>query len=236
MMSGDIFTCGNREALVAYLYDECDAENRVRMAAHLSQCGDCSDELASLLTTRRLLTAWTPPEVDLGFRLPEGEGAGGAGRGSLRGSGGRPQWWRQPLPAWAQLAAAVAIFAAGLAAGSLSTPGDRPAAAPGVQGDLAAAVADLDARVRGIEAATDRVAPQTVRAASTPDDLMPRVSAQMATFERRIRGDLVTREEVARVVMQFKREEALERQQMREEFQTGLNDVSRIVLRLNNAE
>jgi anti-sigma factor RsiW len=240
MTHGDTYTCGDQDLLIAYLYDECRGPERAAVAAHLSRCPRCSDELASLASARRLLAAWTPPEVSLGFRLPDG--AAGAGAPSTA-PGSRPSWWRQPLPAWAQVAAAVAIFAAGLGAGMASTP--DAANAELMQRELsaaAAAVEALESRIRGIEqiaqtTATGRDAASAARAPSTPQvDVMPRVNAQIATSERRIRSDLATRQELALGLVQLKQEEALMRQQMREEFQTGLNEVSRVFLSWRNGE
>jgi anti-sigma factor RsiW len=236
MMNADTFSCGDRDVLIAYLYAEGDEQQRAVVAAHLARCQSCTDEIAGLSETRHLLTAWTPPEVALGFRLPES--SAGAGSQASSGPGGRVAWWRQPLPAWAQLAAAVAIFAAGLGVGASTTPQRDVAAEVEAQRELAAAVASLqslESRVRGIE---QNAAPQRaeITRASALGDVMPRVTAQMASFERRIRGDLPTREEMALGMFQLKREEALSRQHLREEFQNSLNEVSRFLLQRQNGE
>src|SRR5690606_9504323 len=90
----------------------------------------------------------------------------------------RPQaWWRQPLPAWAQVAAAILIFAAGLAIGR-QQPGDAGLQAArvlepdvtltppaGVQAQPVITRDDLallDERLRAIESASER----TTRAAA----------------------------------------------------------------------
>ncbi|HTM01944.1 MAG TPA: zf-HC2 domain-containing protein [Vicinamibacterales bacterium] len=144
--------CGDADALITYLYGEGTEEQRERIEAHLVQCARCAEEVATLGATREQLAAWTPPDRALGFQitqtaadrsasgmvLPFGAaqgpsaalGAGplaGLGAGKLFDVGHQPpsRWWHQPLPAWAQLAAAVAIFASGLAIGAarnLSTP------------------------------------------------------------------------------------------------------------------
>jgi hypothetical protein len=225
--------------LIAYLYEEGDPQERAAVAAHLARCPGCSDEIAGLLGTRHLLTAWTPPEVALGFRLPEQ--IAGAGSQPSSASGGGVAWWRQPLPAWAQLAAAAAIFAAGLGIGASTTPQRDVAAELEAKRDLAAAVArlesleSLESRVRSIEQNAG-ARPAEITRASAPGDIMPRVTAQMATFEKRIRGDLATREEMAVGMFQLKREEALNRQQLREEFQNSLNEVSWVLLHRQNGE
>ena len=103
------FQCGDRAALVSYLYDECDPQERETIAAHLAGCLACAEEIEALGATRRMLPAWTPPAAPLGFQITGSE----APAAVLRPS----RWWQRPLPAWAQAAAAAAIFAAGLAAG-----------------------------------------------------------------------------------------------------------------------
>lgn len=227
---------------MAYLYDEGDERERAAAAAHLARCPGCSEELAGLSETRHLLTAWTPPEVALGFRLPEhAAGAGSQSSSEPGGSGGRMAWWRQPLPAWAQLAAAAAIFAAGLGIGASTTPQRDAAAELGRQRELAAAVKaleSLESRVRGIERTTaslDAAAAGHTTASAEAPDVMPRVTAQFATWEQRMRSHLATREELAQLVVQVKREEALSRQHLRDEFQSGLNEVSRVLLNWRNA-
>ena len=105
------FDCGNYEALVEYLYDECGPAERSAIAAHLVMCGRCAAEVASLRATRAELSTWTPPAVHLGFRLVSESGPVNVLRPA--------RWWARPLPAWAQAAAAVVIFAAGVGLGVL---------------------------------------------------------------------------------------------------------------------
>jgi len=111
------YTCGETGALVAYLYDECEPELRESIDAHLSQCGSCASEIEGLGRTRRQLGAWTPPVAELGFQMPP------------PAFDARLPWWRAPLPAWAQAAAATAIFGTGLLIGaSGGWAGDGPVA------------------------------------------------------------------------------------------------------------
>jgi hypothetical protein len=101
--------CGDHEALVSYLYDECAPHERRAISAHLAICRSCAEELMALGATREQLALWTPPDVQLGFRIVSDP---------PRGSVLRPaRWWRQPMPAWAQAAAAVVIFATGVTLG-----------------------------------------------------------------------------------------------------------------------
>lgn len=158
--------CPSHESLVTFLYDECEPAERTSIAAHVSICTLCTDEIHALSDTRAHLASWSPPALPLGFQLtragseqpsnvlrPEWRGS----RSSQSGS-----WWKQPLPAWAQAAAAVAIFAAGMSAGTFrSTPADtRPAAsttqavsvgAPEVATVSQEAVDALEARLLAVE-------------------------------------------------------------------------------------
>jgi hypothetical protein len=122
----DINTCGNHELLVSYLYDECEPAERQSIAAHVAICASCAEELRTLGDVRIDLAAWSPPAPPLGFQITRAESeqpasvlrpAGLASRRS-RSEG----WWRQPLPAWAQAAAAALIFAAGMSAGAWRSP------------------------------------------------------------------------------------------------------------------
>jgi hypothetical protein len=107
----DIFQCGDSSALVAYLYDECVPGEQELIAAHVKQCPICTSEIESLSATRKTLAAWTPPDLALGFQITRSEVA------PAKILEPRIAWWRAPLPAWAQAAAALMIFAAGLSLG-----------------------------------------------------------------------------------------------------------------------
>jgi hypothetical protein len=120
----ETFRCGDNAELAAYLYDECEPADREAIAAHVARCVVCSAELESLRATRQQLSAWAPPNVSLGFQInhahvPEQPPSvvPFASRAQAPVSESA-SWWRQPLPAWAQMAAAVAIFASGLAVGA----------------------------------------------------------------------------------------------------------------------
>jgi len=139
------FDCGNQEALVAYLYDECDAVERAAIGAHLIICSRCAADVAAMTATRSTLAAWTPPDAQLGFRVVSArEGTTPVVEGAaviLRPA----RWWRQPMPAWAQAAAAVLIFTIGAGLGALrGTAGKAPVASTsiGTTGTLAAGAAN----------------------------------------------------------------------------------------------
>src|SRR5262245_53961210 len=110
----ETFECGDASALVAYLYDECEPELRKVIAGHLLRCESCSSEVESLGWTRSSLQVWTPPAPELGFQIPVPKTAP------------RTPWWRAPLPAWAQAAAALLIFGAGVSLGLVQGPVDAP--------------------------------------------------------------------------------------------------------------
>ena len=139
---GDTFHCGDNAALVGYLYEEGDARERAAIAAHLAICSDCATEVADLSATRQQLSAWTPPEAQLDFRLSSGASAP------------PPRWWSNPLPAWAQLAAAAVIFAFGIALGTVVSHTAAGAAMSSASGEPAISQAELtrlEQRVRNIE-------------------------------------------------------------------------------------
>jgi hypothetical protein len=108
--------CGNGQALVAFLYDECDPADRDGIAAHVADCAACTTEIESLRLTRTRLAAWTPPPAMLGFRITPDQAAGDTPHAATVLTSAR--WWKQPLPAWAQVAAALLIFAGGVTVGT----------------------------------------------------------------------------------------------------------------------
>ena len=108
----DITRCPSHELLVTYLYDECDPAERGSIAAHLALCASCAEDVQGLRDARVHLAAWSPPAMPLGFQLTRNQSEQPSK--VLRPAA----WWRRPLPAWAQAAAAVVIFAAGMSAGA----------------------------------------------------------------------------------------------------------------------
>src|SRR5262245_26486490 len=112
----EIFQCGDSGALVAYLYDECSPGEHAVIAAHIKGCVACAGEIDALSATRRTLASWTPPDLALGFQITRSDVAPVA-KEPARVLVPTIAWWRAPLPAWAQAAAAMVIFAAGLSVG-----------------------------------------------------------------------------------------------------------------------
>lgn len=191
------FQCGDSTALVAYLYGECESEERAAIATHVALCGACAAELAALESARLDLTAWTPPEADLGFVIT---------RPSAVSPPARASWFARPLPAWAQVAAAVVIFGAGLSLGIVRGT-TRPAPAAGVaataSGGAAASVsaADLTALEQRLrrEIAQARTAAAPASTSDAPalsaaeGPLMARVRALIEESEQRQQRELALR-------------------------------------------
>jgi anti-sigma factor RsiW len=162
----EIFQCGDNAALVGYLYDECDATERVAITAHVALCAACAAELAALESTRIQLGSWAPPEAQLGFTIVRSAAEPKAEPVRLFPAvpkatalpSWKTGWFARPLPAWAQVAAAAVIFATGLSL--------------------------------GIARGTARETTQEATAAATPaptDNVSP---GQLAALERRLRDEI----------------------------------------------
>lgn len=190
------YTCGDAGALVAYLYDECDPEIRESIDTHLTKCVPCAREIEGLGRTRRQLGDWTPPIADLGFKMhaPVLEEK-------------RP-WWSAPLPAWAQAAAALLIFGAGLMMGV-----SRPSTGPGADTAAARAAAPVSAASRSDLAQLEQrlraemtklragapiagqagAVPVAAQASAGDDAIMRRVEALIAESEKGLRTEITLR-------------------------------------------
>jgi len=155
----EMFTCGDHAALVSYLYDECEPQQRHAISAHIAVCSACAEEVAGLMATREHLALWSPPDAQLGFKIVSEDAAPSAETSAGRNNVVRPaRWWRQPMPAWAQAAAAVLVFATGVtlgvlrnvtASGSRASSASTPVAANGSAPVTAADLAALEQRLRG---------------------------------------------------------------------------------------
>jgi putative zinc finger protein len=205
----EIFQCGDQGALVGYLYDECSPEERDAIALHLTRCVSCAAEIGGLTSTRRALAAWTPPQIDLGIHIMRKADVDGARLAGNVISFARPQpaavegasWWKAPLPAWAQVAAAAAIFAAGLSVGIMrdrARAADAPQAVASVPvaGPTKDDLAQLEQRLRTemaqlAHASTPAPTPVATRAAS--DVTMEQVKALIEESERRQNIDFTQR-------------------------------------------
>ena len=197
--------CGNPESLIAFVYDECELEERESIAAHLAMCASCAEEIQSLRDTRAHLGAWSPPALSLGFQITRTESEAPAK--VLRPAA----WWSRPMPAWAQVAAAALIFAAGMSVNVVRSSGQeaarvasepratQPAAAPAPRAvsDFSvtrAEFARLDARLRAMENADVSRASYAPRNGDSFDmDVAARVTAleqRLAKSERETTGNL----------------------------------------------
>ena len=165
--------CGvrDREALVAYLYDECEPAERERVEAHLAVCVRCADEVAAFRSVRGTLDAWTLPEASLGLRVV-----------SDRETRGRPWWAFARRPAWGLAAAAVAVFAAGLLLGGVEVQ----------YGDGALVLrAGLVDYVRSVAGAAGAGAPAAeAPAAVEPAQTVAPWRADLVALERQLRREL----------------------------------------------
>lgn len=110
-----MFTCDDKAALVAYLYDEIDAPDRQRVEEHLRQCVACAAEAGALAGVRTELTQWAAPPAELGFTVVR---SAAARRDAASEAEALPpatvlrpaQWWNS-VPVWAQAVAAIFVLA-----------------------------------------------------------------------------------------------------------------------------
>jgi hypothetical protein len=177
--------CEDNASLIGFLYEDCEADERARIAAHVAICPLCAGELAALSATRDHLSAWTPPDVQLAFRM------------SQAGAAPAVRWWSRPMPAWAQLAAAVVIFAGGALIGNLSAR----AAASTTAVAMSSSVQDATNREETLRierrlSALERQSmnhPQTVSLDdSSSEAILTRVDHQIRQSENRQRVELAT--------------------------------------------
>jgi hypothetical protein len=263
-MKDQQFVCGDADALVTYLYDECDDRERALIDAHLVSCASCAEEVATLRGTRTLLASWTPPAAALGFQITRVQDDGAAdshraepsparvlkparpfaqvpspveGRLLDTAQGVSPvegRWWAKPLPAWAQVAAAAAIFISGVGIGTWHRgPSADVAPAPHAviaQQPIAAvsaptvSPADLErveARLRG-EIAQLRTAATAPAGRSSSDDVLRQVKTMIAESERRQQQASALR--TAQVVGQLEEQRRVDIAQI----QRAVGDVQRI--------
>ena len=94
--------CDDRERLLDYVYDECGADERRRVEAHVAACEECREEIAGLRAARQDLLAWDVPDHESVWKPFVSPRA-------------TPSW--RDVPAWALAAAASAMFLLGAAGG-----------------------------------------------------------------------------------------------------------------------
>lgn len=116
--------CDERERLIGYIYDECEADEQRTVERHLDECPTCRAEVQALRGVRADLLAWEvkgSPDVWRPFPAPVGHA-----------------WWRQ-VPAWALAAAAGLVLTAGFG-GGVAARAWAPAQSSGVTPPAAVAV------------------------------------------------------------------------------------------------
>jgi hypothetical protein len=97
--------CNQRDRLIGYVYDECDASERDEVQRHLETCGECRTEIAGLRSVREDLLAWDVPDHESVWRPFAPAPA--------------RLWWQQ-VPAWAMATAASLVLMSGAAGGAVA--------------------------------------------------------------------------------------------------------------------
>jgi anti-sigma factor RsiW len=114
--------CEQRENLIAYLYDEADANERRIVEAHLASCETCREELRAFRDVRQDLLAWDVPAHESVWK-------------PFVTARTQPVW--RQMPAWAMAAAAMLVFGIGVAGGYagrvMASRADAPAQVAAVQ-------------------------------------------------------------------------------------------------------
>ena len=110
-----MFTCDDKATLVAYLYDEIDADDRQRVDEHLRQCAACAAQVSALAGVRIELTQWAAPNAELGFTIVRGDAPPKAVAPAPSATVLRPAQWWHTVPVWAQAVAAILVLSVGAA-------------------------------------------------------------------------------------------------------------------------
>ena len=171
-----VVPCGEpqREALVAYLYGECEPRERERVEAHLAACARCAGDAAAFRSVRGALEAWTPPEPAPGLRV--------VAEREPRRARWLPFAWRprRELAAAAGIVlAAGLVFAAGLVLGGVE--------AQYRDGALVLRAGWVD-YVRSLAGTT--AAPAAAAERDAPADAVTPWRADLAALERQLRREL----------------------------------------------
>ena len=168
----------NQDALLDYLYEEGDPAERLAIAKHLQECAPCSIAVLEFQSVRGMLSDWTPPDAQLGFRVVQD-----ASLSAPLNHGARSGWWRGWGPAthqatsgpttfkksW-QAAAAVLIFAAGMAVSQLDVEYQDGALTVRTQ-SAAPAMPAANVRNASIELPAERVRMDAQATTSAPVDI-----------------------------------------------------------------
>jgi hypothetical protein len=194
--------CGDPGALVSYLYNDGDAAELAAIESHVHACEHCTRELAALGDTRDLLSAWSPPQPELGFalstpaaaRVPVSLTSAGVPSEAAAAAASVP-WWRQSAPVWMQAVAATLVFGAGLAvgtAGRATTPAPTTSASVS-RTELSALEQRLRAEMSKLSTATPAPVPVATRASDGDEALLRRIRTMVTDSEERQRRELALR-------------------------------------------
>jgi hypothetical protein len=185
------FSCSDKDALISYVYGECDEVTRAAVDAHLAACPACADEIAGFGGVRQALVEWAPPERAGGFRLVRDEAVDQPAPAKVL----RPaRWWQASLPALARVAAAILLFAGGAAIANLEVRYDkdgfmvRTGWRQQAPAQVAARAVPLDQPISMVPAATTRVAPPSPTPAGNEQAPQP-WRAELASLERQLRDE-----------------------------------------------
>ena len=108
----------NHEALLDYLYEEGDPDERLTIAKHLQECAACTIAVLEFQNVRSMLSDWTPP-ASLPLTAPAlSPRANGTSPSAAANSGARGGGRSRPR-ALLQAAAAVLLFVSGMAVSQL---------------------------------------------------------------------------------------------------------------------
>jgi hypothetical protein len=197
----------NQDALLDYLYEEGDPAERLKIATHLQACAECSVAVLEFQNVRGMLSDWTPPDAQLGFRVVQSSSA------SLdqRARDGRSWGWGPTTnnKSWrplVQAAAAILLFVSGMAFSQLNVKFE--------DGVITIGPRSAEPEIpmfsgRDIQLPAERVSaeplntPAQSSVASTEDveRLLQRVRAMIDQSEQRQKGELALRlSQVAREV------------------------------------
>jgi hypothetical protein len=151
--------CNERDRLIAYLYDECDATERDAVRQHLDGCDECRTEVEGLRSVRADLLAWDVPAHESVWR-------------PFAHAPARPSW--RQIPVWAMAAAAGIVLMAGAAGGAfahtffrespsvIAGVSETPATASLTAADLTALEQRLTTRFGAVNVRLDEVANRPV--------------------------------------------------------------------------
>ena len=120
-----IHIADDHDALLDYLYEEGDPAERLKVAKHLQECAACSVAVLEFQNVRGMLGDWKSPAGELGFRIVQDATRGATLPGTGPDRPVPPRWWQGWVPVsrargFAQAAAAVVLFAAGMAVSQLN--------------------------------------------------------------------------------------------------------------------